>query len=406
MMNRKFIYLILTFTIFIVIPSAVRSDEFKLIPSVTALEEYNSNVFFGYDNIKSDFVTTLSPAFELVNRTERSNANVKIRFDHNHYANNRDLNATDQLYQGKFGYNITPRFGISADAGYIRDSRPDRDIETTGLVSSALRRERINAAFSTDYQVTELTAFLFSYAYGKETYEKEDHSDILTHDINAGLTHDLNKYVPALKGDLNLGYSNFDFSDTQMDVIMGTIGVSQDINELWSARIDAGLRYAHTEFLESRLEPVLPPFLYKWVVYEETEDGWGWLGKAFLNYSGERGSGKLTFSRDVRPSSSGYSNAVTRDALTLSTGFRMTYELSAVLYAGYFTNKSDQFEFSTDIIDTKSYYISPGISYKISKDIFVKSSYNYTKYYNKVADTEADRHLFSIRLYIQHPLLE
>lgn len=407
MTSKKLIILFITILSFIVTPSSARSDEFKLVPSVTALEEYNSNIFFTSYKPESDYVTTLSPAFELVNRTERSNANVKILLDLIGYADNRDLNAADQSYQGKLRYKITPRFGISADAGYISDSRPDRDLETTGLVSSAIRRDRITAGQTTDYQLSEETALSLSYAYGKETYEKE-YSDILTHDINAGIIRDLTKYVAALKGYINLGYSHFDISDNQFDnqmgIISGTVGVSKDFNELWNASIFGGMRYTQSDFSALRLEQVAPNF-FQFVTDEQTDNGWGWVGKASLNYQGEKSSGEFAFVRDVRPSS-GYNTAAVRNALTLNTRYKITYEMSASLNTGYFTNKSDRFEISGDSIDTNSFYASPSIHYEVTKDISIDASYRCNIFNDNTADTEADRHLFSIRLYIQHPLLE
>ncbi|MBU1054507.1 MAG: outer membrane beta-barrel protein [Proteobacteria bacterium] len=405
MTSKKLIILIVTIFSFIMISSGARSDEFKIIPSVTALEEYNSNVFFTSYEPESDFITTFSPAFELVNRTERSNANIKVRLDLIGYADNRDLNATDQLYQGKLRYNITPRFGISADVGYLSDSRPDRDLETTGLITSDLRRDRVNTALSTDYQFTEQDALSLSYAYSKETFDKEGYSDTLTHEFNAGLTHDFNKYVPALKGYLGIGYSNYDFSDNQMDITSGTVGLSQALNELWSVGIYAGLRYAESEILTYRLEPVLPPFLYQRVAYKETEDAWGWLGKVSLIYNGESGYCDISYIREIRPSSF-YGVAMERNSLELYSRYKMTYELSADLHVGYFANKTDKLEFYTQNIDKESYYINPRISYNVSKDISVEAKYKYSLYNDNTADTEADRHLFSIRLYIQHSLLE
>jgi len=403
MMKAKFSYLIAAILFFIFIPSAVRSDEFRLVPSITAQEDYNSNIFLSSYARESDFVTILSPAFELVNRTEQSDAKLKIRLDHRDYADNRDLNATDQLYQGKFKYNLTPQFGFSADAGYIIDSSPERDLETTGLISSAIRRKRSNAALSTDYKVTEQSTFLLSYAYGKETYEKR-YSDTLTHEVNAGLMGDLGKYVPALSGYVNIGYSNFDFSDMQMDVITGTMGASRDFSEIWSVRFDAGMSYTQSEFSASRLEQVAPN-VFRVVTNEQTEDTWGWVGKASLNYKGEKESGELSYVRDIRPSS-GDSNAAVRNALTLNTRYRINYEISVALNTGYFTNKSDQNNFMANIVDTRSYYISPRIRYDVSKDIYAEASYNYNNYHDNAVDTEAQRHLFTLRLFIQHPFLE
>jgi len=84
----------------------------------------------------------------------------------------------------------------------------------------------------------------------------------------------------------------------------------------------------------------------------------------------------------------------------------MTYEFSILFSAGYYTNKSDAGQFSTQEIDQRTIRVNPGVRYEFSKNIYLESSYDYTTVDDLASNTTVNRNLFSIRLYIQHPIFE
>ncbi|MFH1026544.1 MAG: outer membrane beta-barrel protein [Pseudomonadota bacterium] len=373
------------------------------MPSVAARGEYDSNVFVTADDPKRDFIATLSPAIEIVKRNERLDTSAQIRLDSYEYADNRELSAIDQTYKGNIRYRLLPNFGVAAQAGYLIDSRPDRDLQTTGLVTTGLRRERFNTGLSTDYQLSELTALSLSYAYGKEIYEKR-YSDTLSHEVKAGLIRDLGKYFPAVKGMVNIGYIKYDIGGFPTDSLMGTVGFSRSFNEIWGINAGGGLRYTETQFPVFSLQQVAPG-LFQMVQETKTEDGWGWVGQASLTYKGLQSSGDLTYSRDVKPAS-GQSRVVERNTLALNARYRFTQELSASLNTGYYTNKTGGFASAAGAIDEQSFRISPRVRYEFSRDTALEASHDYSRIDNQIADTQTERHLVSVRLTIQHALLE
>ena len=157
-------------------PSLIWGNEFRLVPSISVKEEYNDNILFLTDDIRKDFITTISPSLEMVNNTEKLETDLLARLDRFDYADNREFSATDQLYNGKFRYHATPLFNISAEAGYVRDSQPDRDILTSGIILTTVPRNRYNASLSADYQFSEKTAAVVSYAFGSDEYESTKYS--------------------------------------------------------------------------------------------------------------------------------------------------------------------------------------------------------------------------------------
>ncbi len=386
-------------------PSLIWGNEFRLVPSISVKEEYNDNILFLTDDIRKDFITTISPSLEMVNNTEKLETDLLARLDRFDYADNREFSATDQLYDGKFRYHATPLFNISAEAGYVRDSQPDRDILTSGIILTTVPRNRYNASMSADYQFSEKTAAVASYVFGSDKYESTKYSDDLSHDVSAGLVYDLGQYFQRVKGRVNLGYSDYVFSDSNVESVMGTVGFSRDFSEKGSIMVDAGIRHTSSEFSTYQLWPVYPPFIYEIVKVKQNNYDWGWVCNVSLNYKGELGNGSLTYNRDITPAS-GLDGAVEQNVLTLSTQYRMTYEFSILFSAGYYTNKSDAGQFSTQVIDQRTIRVNPGVRYEFSKNIYVESSYDYTAVDYLDSNTSAHRNLLSIRLYIQHPIFE
>ena len=186
--------------------------------------------------------------------------------------------------------------------------------------------------------------------------------------------------------------------------MMTTIGVSRNYNELWSINVSGGARYTEAQSPVLRLQQVAPG-LFQVVQDTQTDDSWGWVAQASLNYNGERGSGALTYTRDVRPAS-GQSTAVERNALMINVGYRFTYELSFSLNASYYINKSGQLGSSVNAIDSQTFGISPRIRYEFTRDVAVELSDDFYYIDDRIAGTQAERHLISLQLTAQHAFLE
>jgi opacity protein-like surface antigen len=370
--------------IFLVLFSGeAKGDEFKIIPSLSTKEEYNDNIFFSQDDRKKDFVTTFSPALELIDRTERLDLNLSARVNVLRYWSNRDLDSVDQFYRGRIGYSLNPKLKISAEAGYTRDSTPDREIEVTGLVLNTVKRYKQNYAAGTEYTFSEKTKANLSYSYERSDYKDPGFADLTAHDINLGFIHDLSKYFSATLGRMNLGYSRYQSQDTTVDYYYATIGMSRALSEKWNILIDAGGSYT----------------------LQETSKGVDWVSQATLSYKGEKTNGELTFSHRMMPVT-GTAGTAERTALTLNVKHRFTYEFSGRLSAGYYINKSEAGKFSTTPLDQATFSVTPVLRYEFTKDIALEASYNFALVKYKQPETEAQRNLFMINFIIQYPLFE
>ena len=435
-------------------PSFVWGNEFRLAPSISFNNTYNSNILISANEIKRDFVTTLSPGVEMVNRTGRFNTDLLVRLDRLDYADNRNLSATNQMYNGKFRYLAMPQLSISAEAGYMRNANPTLGTGSgsgippgtvvpivtwpdlpqspdsgqsgsgpgsSGIPSSgaaipmvAVPLNRITSSLSAHIPLTEKTTTTISYNYGRDYYDDQRYHNGISHDINAGLIYGLGQHLSNVHGRLNTGYSYYYLPDSRNSSVMGSVGFSWDFNEVWSILSDGGIRRTWSEVYMTKLVPY-GSSAYISVRERLNNDGWGGVGKVSLNYRGEYLNSDLTFNRDLTLAS-GLNGAAERTALMLSIRRRLINDLSILLTTGYDALNSDPSNYSAYIINQKTFFINPGVRYEFSRERGVEASYSYTRVDGTASDTGAtaaatlntdeDRHMFSFRLYIQHPFLE
>jgi hypothetical protein len=397
-------------SLFLSLPAA--GDEIRLVPMVSLKEEYNDNLFFDRSSGTNDFITTASPGLKLERNTELLKAGFTARLDQRFYAENPDLNASDQDYQGSLRYALSSRLSLGAQAGFTQDSSPDRDIETTGLVLNALKRDRQKYGGSGDYALSETTLVSLSGAYSKDHYENDNSNpnnpyfrDVETKSAGLTFIHDLSAHLPATKGRASLGYANYRFSDATIDNYTATVGFSRAIHELWNVLVDVGGRYTPSQFEVTQLQFV-PPFFLVPVKKTEKTEGWGGVGNAVVSYKDDKNSLDFSLNHDILPAS-GLNGATERTSLRLRMSRQFAYEISGSLSSGYILNNSDQGEFSSQAIDEQTLYITPGIKYNFTRDMAVDASYTYTRTaYQQGSDTDADRSLFMVRFSLQYPLFE
>ncbi len=404
-----FLFLFSFFFFSLVFPSGeARGDDFKLIPSLSFKEEYNDNLFFTETDKERDLITTISPGLELINRTEKLDLNLSGRIHKLIYGKNDPLGKVEQNYRGRLRYFLHPKLNLFAEAGFLRDYRTDRDIEITGLVMKAIRRDRQNYGAGAEYIFSEKTKGNFFYSFERSDYQRDpEFVDTNYHEASIGFIHDFSQRLPSTMGRINFGYGRYEYGEAAIDYYYATIGMSRQISEKWSVLVDGGGSYTHSEFEVLRAIG-LPPLIVR---VKKKEDGGGWVGQASLSYRGEktpRGektAGDLTFSHRMMPAT-GTIGATQRTTLLLDLSHRFTYELLARLSAGYYINKSERERFGAGVLDERTFRVHPRIRYEFTKDMAMEGSYSFTLLRNRDAGTTVKRNLFMLTFTIQYPLFE
>ena len=377
------------------------ADEFKLTPSVGVRESYDDNLFFSTQNEVDDFITRIFGGLDLLNRTERLDLNLSAKADGLLYADNTDLNDVEQFYKAGIGYRITEAVKFGANAGYSRDSRPDRDIATTGFVFSGVKRQRWNAGASADVTLSEVSAVSMAYAFEKDTFDKPEYTDYDFHTANLGYTRDFSKILSRLIGRINAGYAFYSSDSTDIEIWSATLGFSRDITEVFNLLVDAGARYAYSKFKVPAIVG-FPPML---TFTTETEYDWGPTGRIVLSYTGETTRANITAAKEIRPA--GGSNGTSdRTSFLFNIRHRFAEKISAHLSAEYFLNKADAGKLASQAIDEETVSIRPGLSYEIIDNLVLTASYTYTQVNYKTNDTRADRNRVFVQMSYGIPLFE
>lgn len=369
------------------------ADERKVIPSIALQQEYNDNLNFSSQTRVKDFITTVSPALELRNKTERLQAGMKMQLDSSYYHDNQSLNSIDHNYSGNVSYALSPKANLFTSAGYRRDSRVDRDFKETGFLLGAITRDRYNYRLGGDYALSEVMGARLQYSFDSDYYENSAYSDSQSHDISFMLSRDFSKYISRTIGRINLGMTKFDSESSAATNYTGTIGAERSLDERFSFFADVGLRYTQSTVAATQMAP-----------YEES-DGSGLIGRAGVFYKGELHNATLSLSRGVM-AASGRNGNVERTALDCSVERRLN-ETSRLSFAtGYVINRSTQNNLAAVTIDERSLWLQPKILYDLTDQFAVEASYNYALITNRVADTDTDRNLILLRLVCQYPMFE
>jgi hypothetical protein len=381
-----------------VFPDAGLADEFKLIPSISVREEFNDNIFGTPSDTVNDFITTISPGLELIERTERLDLNLLAIVSPFYYADHSDLDDVDQNYRGKIGYQISELTGINADAGYNVSNRPDRDIETTGLVESNARRKRQDYGLGFNYTITEIGTMALSGGYSTEKWDSRnlDRQNLETYRAGLNFTRNLGQWMDPTIGRLNFGFGRYEFETSDTYNYFTTIGVQHWFSETINLLVDLGLRYTDADYLTPQLIFV-PPSFYQVQIVETNNKSFGGVGTAILEMQGEITRGSIRIAHDIRPAS-GRGTTVQRSDVVLNLSRRLAERSAVAIGTGYYKNKADGDEFSFRGTDEDTFFFRANIRWEFFDKFTLEGGYNFSYTDDHVADNDKRRNLVYLQV--------
>jgi len=371
------------------------SAELKLIPLIDVREEYNSNILFDSTDEEeiNDSITTLSPALRLTGRTERLDSALQSGIHEIRYRDYDEFDATDQDHFGSVSYRFTERWRGSADARYVKDSRSDRDIDFTGRTLGTTERKRSHFGGSTDFALTEKAGIGLSYAWDRDRFEDPDEDDSTVQDASMRLTYDLSGWLPGTVAQIEGGYALYDYTNTRVVDLSVTAGAMTRFSETLSLTAFIGRSRTRTRY----------EFTYLFWELDETSVNSGTIGQVALSYNGEKTGMNLALIRDIR-ALSGDQGVVRRTSVQAGLRYRFTYELEGSVSAEYFLNSANQGELASEDIDERTVRVQPRLIYRFTPDLFLESSYRYTRLEDRETDLDYAQSLAYLRLVWQYPV--
>jgi len=378
----------------------IKAAELKLTPGLTLEGRYNDNIYFDYDADREvdDSIWLASPELRLTSRTERLDAYLLSRFTAVRHGREHDLDATDQNHFGRVGYLLTERWQGALEAGYTRDSQPDRDIEVSGLVLSTNKRAHTHYGASTGYTFTEKLSSSVSYTYDEDDFQEDDPYDTGTSDStaqNASLvvSRDISSIIPGTVGQLSLGYALYEYPDEKIVNHSASVGAHYSLSEVFSLLVGVGRYYSRSRFD------------YDWFFLHVDETGHSRsnLGLVVLAYKGERATADCGFYHEIR-GMSGRVGAARRTSLRLNLGYGLTPDLWGGVTAEYYTNKANAGQLSSEEIDEKTMNVQPRLRYKITEDLSVEAAYRFIQTTDREDRQTGRQHVYSLSAAWRYPM--
>ncbi|MCF8068460.1 MAG: hypothetical protein K9L30_07745 [Desulfobacterales bacterium] len=436
MQYREILILLLVSCVAIFIAASdLMAGDLKIDTTLSTKVERNNNIFYSYRNELDDTITTLSGTLKLKEITERFYAELSAGIDSVMYYEYEELDAVDQFYDANLLYRITPRLKGFGGVGYVRDSRPDRDLDTTGESLPFLgtyKRDKINGNVGYEYRLTEISKTSVSYSYNDTNYDDIQYTDYWVQQLNLGYSHSLNEYLRNTSLKLNFAYSDYnyrktvekviaktifgnipvpvdvvagntyyEYDSTSTESLSGTVGFEKNMTELWSISVDIGPQYHETTFIQ--------PYAVQGcsTIYENksSSSGWSGVGSLTLDYSGEFTNVNMLLSHDLG-ASSGNSSSVERTTAKISIGYKLTRLSRIYLNSGYIINKAEGGELSLTDTDEVSSWIEPKLRIGFNRYIALVLSYKYNNTKNKVNDKFRERNLVYAQLVSDIQLLD
>ena len=375
---------------FILCASLSLADDFQVTPTVKLKQELNDNIFFTATGELDDFITTVSPSIQLKERTPLLDLRLDTNLEALSYAKNDELNAVEHFHNGRVNYNLTPLMSFSGNFGYKVDSRPDRDLTSSGLVLNNSNRETLNTSIGTQYSWTEKLVSSFGLGYSSDFFEDPTLSDSKQYNVNAGVVYDLGTYLPGTRANINFLHNRYDYQTGKVKNFIYSLGFRHSLTEKYSLSGDIGPRYTISDF------------------FGRTRDDSALGGSLALNWKGETDNAQVNISRDEQ-SMSGSSGTTVRTGLSCSYNKNITAELSGGVNLEYRKNKSNT-ALTGLTTDEETMAIRPRMKYAFNDDLMFEALYNFTNIKNKSTissnTTSRHRNSFFITLNYQNPLFD
>lgn len=361
--------------------------ELKLIPACELKEEFNDNVFLTAGNRKSDFITTLTPGLTFSRSSERLHIDLLTGFSWHDYARTEGIDTTDYQYNAQVTNRLTPRDDLGLGAAYARNTRPDSISQSTGL-SASTGSDHSQYSANVRRLIDETTSASLAYSFVQDTYDNP--ASQANHVHNAGLvvSKDLGAMLPLLKGTLSTNFSRAIYRDSSSDNYTLSVGASRHINEKLNLNLSVGGRLNHSTFVTTS---------------EVSNDSWGAVGSASLNYTGEKSFGSLSFVRNFS-AASGQVGAVETTSFGMTLGRGLSEKTTAQVSASYSINQASSGQFSARGADDRALNLKADIMYKISKFFDIGLQYTYYTVNYGLNDLLINQNSVTLRAVAKYPV--
>ena len=376
---ENFLFAVLTLSFFSL--SNETFAETIINTSIGIEQEYNDNILYTANNKTSDFITHIIPAISLNHNTELFGFSALARVDPFFYWDNSDLNTTNQNYVVDGNYRLTERWSISGNAGYLKDTTLQAQLEETGVVGIRQERERIDATAGAAYAVSERSSIGFGYDYRKLNYQ-------------FGVNNDLNRFRLIYNRKLS----------NQVDIFSIFPEFTYGTSDQWDAyNYTLNFRLTH-EFNPTLRSSFLIGPRFTQINYKDErgdQNNWGGVLETWIEKKGEVTVGRVTLTNRLQTQTNGDIINVSR--LLGNVDHRLTERFGIGFSGGlYYTRPIKENEPKEG--DKWYYILSPSLFYRLTENYRLRLLYSFDQEIQPDLDSlRKDRQRIWLRLELYFP---
>jgi hypothetical protein len=354
-------------------------------PHLTVIEEYSSNVLFSKTVKLNDFITNVIPHLTGAYRTERFSITGDAGIGVEKFINNDNLDTINQRYNLGASYALLERLSFSANGYFRRDTTLETELVEEGLVANRQDRKRFGGDFGFQYTYSERLSFSGGYS---RSYVEFPGSNSSLVDYRGNYFYLTPQYVlsPKIVLQMDMAYSRtkydslpgqtFDITDRVISNYRIMPSVQYSVSETLSLTGGVGYRYTQSEF---KLSPSGTGSGKK-----TTENNDGLIFVFLLDKNWEKTSVELGARREQYSGLDGTSYTNDRFSVDARHQFSERFTGSALVW--YQTNTAD----NSDVRDTQYFSMVPTLSYRLTRNIYLRGSVEYSKYFPEGED-DVDR---------------
>lgn len=360
----------------------LRAGETELTPAITLRGEYDDNIDFTRENKIDDFVWSISPSLTWNYGTDKLKINSRAGATVRRYTDESDLD--DEMYSLSLGaaFQATERLGLTANAGYIRDTTLDSYLEETGRVMEREDRKLLTAGGGLAFAMTERMNTGLNYGFRKADYDRPASEDYTAHTFSGFLGYKLKSQVDTLF--LSPSYSWTDLETKDIDTYSVSLAWERKMSEIYKIRASAGYRWSEQK--------------YDGVSGKDRSNGM--IADISLTRQGQLSSVTVGYARDLAVGTQGELDQV--DRFYAQLGYKLMERLTANLNGSlYFAKKQNERAIRDN--DSTFWSVSPSLSYQLTENFFLTTGYRYAHNKEDWYDGSAERNMVWLALSFQMP---
>jgi len=204
-------------------------------------ESYQSNVLFTVEDPQEDFLTVIGPRIEGSLIGDRLNGDASFAVEREVFADNGDLDATNQLHSLAGSLQLAPAVSLVADASFNEDHSIQRELTETGVAVDRRRRRNWRVEPFLTFQLGERTTLTPSGTFSWAEYQDPGLSDYHAQGGTLRIEHELLDGKTTVAAEI--GGASWNFEPKALVSAQSRISLERAFSDTFTAEVAVGYRY-------------------------------------------------------------------------------------------------------------------------------------------------------------------